>query len=87
MLEASAENLPVTEALTPDHEVYLPGNADFGLWGSPALELVAVGRSPYDAEVLARVPPVESGDPRGFERVEEPRPENGPGQSYVRFFR
>lgn len=70
-----------------EHAVYAPGNADFGLWGSEALELVIVGRNPYDPEVTSALPPLADNEPRGFARYEEPRPKTGPGESYLRFGR
>ncbi len=66
---------------SPQHAVFAPGNADFGLWSSQALELVLVARSPYDPEVVSRLPPAPA-PPRGFGRM--PHAESD-GPSYLRF--
>lgn len=46
----------VATGWTPSHEVYAPGNDEFGLWSSDALDLVLVGRSAFDPEVIATLP-------------------------------
>lgn len=67
---------------TPDHEVYAPGNDQFGLWASDALELILVARSAHDPEATALLPPAEA-TPL-VATLENPAEESAGGESYLR---